>query len=107
MDVLYFDIQKACDRVLHQRLLIKLKACGIAKSMISWIQTWLRDRRQRIIVEGDILNWKPVLGGVSQVSVFFIFINDLKVALSSNVLKFADDTKVFTTVKTDVDKDTK
>ena len=32
---------------------------------------------------------------------FLIFINDLDDDLSSEVLKFADDTKVFRTVKTD------
>ena len=37
---------------------------------------------------------------------FFIFINDLDDDLSSKVLKFADDTKVFRTVQTDTDKET-
>ena len=37
---------------------------------------------------------------------FLIFINDLDDDLSSKVLKFADDTKVFRTVKTDTDKET-
>ena len=71
--------------------------------MINWIQAWLTDRRQRVIVEGEISNWKPVLSGVPQGSVlgpilFLIFINDLDDDLSSKVLQFADDTKVFRTV---------
>ena len=37
---------------------------------------------------------------------FLIFINYLDDDLSSKVLKFADDTKVFRTVNTDVDKET-
>ena len=52
VDVVYLDFQKAFDKVPHQRLLIKLKAYGIWESMISWIQTWLTDRRQRVKVEG-------------------------------------------------------
>ena len=104
MDVVYLDFQKAFDKVPHQRLLIKLKAYGIGESMINWIQAWLTDIRQRVIVEGEISNWKPVLSGVPQGSVlgpilFLIFINDLDDDLSSKVLKFADDTKVFRTVK--------
>ena len=79
--------------------------------MISWIQAWLTDRRQGVIVEEEISNWKPVFGGVPQGSVLgpillLIFINDLDGDLSSKVLKFADDTKVFRTVKTDADKET-
>ena len=111
MDVVYLDFQKAFDKVPHQRLLIKLKAYGIGESMINCIQAWLTDRRQRVIVEGEISNWKPVLSGVPQGSVlgpilFLIFINDLDDDLSSKVLKFADDTKVFRPVKTDTDKET-
>ena len=79
--------------------------------MTKWIQAWLTDRRQRVIVDGDLSNWKPVLSGVPQGSVlgpilFLIFINDLDDDLSSKVLKFADDIKVFRTVKTDTDKET-
>ena len=37
---------------------------------------------------------------------FLIFINDLDDDLSSKVFKFADNTKVFRTVKTDADKET-
>ena len=78
MDVVYLDFQKAFDKVPHQRLLIKLKACGIGESIISWIQARLTDRRQRVIVEGEISNWKLVLSGVSHGSVlgpilFFYF----------------------------------
>ena len=99
MDVVYLDFQKAFDKVPHQRLLIKLRAYGIGESMISWIQAWLTDRRHRVIVEGKISNWKPVLSGVPQGSVLgqiliLIFINDLDDDLSSKILKFANDTKV-------------
>ena len=111
VDVVYLDVQKAFDKVPRQRLLIKLKTYDIGERIISWIQTWLTDRSQRVIVEGEISNYKPVFSGVPQGSVlrpilFLIFINDLEDVLSSKVLKFADDTKVFRTVKPDADKDT-
>ena len=38
--------------------------------------------------------------------IIVVFINDLDDDISSKVLKFADDIKVFRTVKTDTDKET-
>ena len=45
-------------------------------------------------------NWKAVLSGVSQGSVlgpilFLRYINDLQEGVTSKILKFADDTKLF------------
>ena len=83
VDVVYLDFQKAFDKVPHQRLLLKLKAHGIGNDVINWIEKWLTHRRQRVIVDGEISNWKSVLSGVAQGSVlspilFLIYINDLE-----------------------------
>ena len=91
VDVVYLDFQNAFDKVPHQRLLIKLKVYGIGETMISWIQAWLTDRRQSVIVGGGDIKQESVLGPI----LFLIFINDLDDDLSSKVLTFADDTKVF------------
>ena len=93
----------------HQRLLLKLKAYGIGDRITDWIEQWLTDRRQRVVVDGEVSNWKSVLSGVPQGSVlgpilFIIYINDLDDSITSNVLKFADDTKLFRKVNTDGDK---
>ena len=92
----------------HQRLLLKLKAHGIGNDVINWIEKWLTHRRQRVIVDGEISNWKSEWGttGISirPYTVFNIYINDLEDDISSKVLKFADDTKVFRKVTNDTDK---
>ena len=93
VDVVYLDFQKA----FIKRLLLKLKAHGIGNDVINWIEKWLTHRKQRVIVDGEISNWKSVLSGVPQGSVlgpmlFLIYINDLEDDISSKVLKFADDT---------------
>ena len=109
VDIIYLDFQKAFDKVPHQRLLLKLKAHGIGDSITDWIEQWLTERRQRVVVDGEVSNWKSVLSGVPQGSVlgpilFLIYINDLDDNIKSNVLKFADDTKLFRKVNTDGDK---
>ena len=93
----------------HQRLLLKLKAHGIGNDVINWIEKWLTQRKQRVIVDGEISNWKSVLSGVPQGSVlgpilFLTYINDLEDDTSSKVFKFADDTIVFRKVTNDTDE---
>ena len=100
VDIIYLVFKKAFDKVPHQRLLLKLKAHGIGNGMINWIEKLLIDRRQRVVVDGEVSNWKSVLTGVPQGSVlgpilFLLYINDLDDDITSKVLKFADDTKVF------------
>ena len=69
VDVVYLDFQNNFDKVPHQRLLLKLKAHGIGNDIIYWIENWLTHIRQRVIVDGEISNWKSVLSGVPQGSV--------------------------------------
>jgi ribonuclease P/MRP protein subunit RPP40 len=100
VDVVYLDFQKAFDKVPHERLLLKIGALGIGGEVVNWIRAWLRDRKQRVVVSGESSDWSAVTSGVPQGSVlgpilFIMFINDIEVGVCSNVLKFADDTKLF------------
>ena len=102
------DFAKAFDKVPHQRLITKLKKLGIDGKILSWIEHWLYERTQRVILNGSRSQWRPVVSGVPQGSVlgpllFIIYVNDMGNAISSNISKFADDTKIYRDIKSDSD----
>jgi ribonuclease P/MRP protein subunit RPP40 len=100
VDVIYFDFQKAFDRVPHRRLMLKINSLGISGSIFKWIENWWQDREQRVVMLGSSLRWIKVESGVPQGSVlgpllFLIYINDIDEMVASKILKFADDTELY------------
>ena len=80
-------------------MLRKLEALGIVGKVSRWIASWLKDRQQRVVLNGYKSTWIYVLSGVQQGSVlgpllFIIFVNDLDDGVMSRMLKFADDVKL-------------
>ncbi|CAM5138679.1 unnamed protein product [Natator depressus] len=108
VDIVYLDFQKAFDKIPHQRLLCKLSCHGIRRKVLSWIENWLKDREQRVGINGKFPEWRGVTSGVPQRSVlgpilFNLFINDLEKGVNSEVANFAGDTKLLKIVKTKAD----
>ena len=99
-DACVLDFSKAFDKVNHQKLLSKLATLGVSFQVISWIDNFLTDRSQRVVVDGVMSNEAHVTSGVPQGSVlgpalFLFYINDLPDALRSTVRLFADDTILY------------
>ena len=99
VDLIYLDFAKAFDKVPHKRLLKKVVAHGITGNISYWIDKWLSNRRQRVVIEDNYSGWCNVSTGVPQGSVlgptlFILYINNINEGIVSKINKFADDCKL-------------
>ena len=97
------DMSKAFDEVWHEGLIYKLKSMGVSDSLLKLFQSFLTNRFQRVLLNGQTSEWLPVKAGVPQGSIlgpllFLIYINDLSENIESTVKLFADDTSLFSVV---------
>ena len=63
------DVSKAFDKVWHERLIFKLKSMGICDALLDLIGSFLENRFQRVVLNGQISEWLPVRAGVPQGSI--------------------------------------
>ena len=108
MDIAYMDFRKAFDSVPHERLLYKLNNYGISGKLLNWIQDFLSNRVQYVKINNSKSKSLQVTSGVPQGSVlgpmlFIYFINDLPEVCSVTTKIFADDTKAYTSIKSEDD----
>ena len=95
-DLQILDFSKAFDTVPHKRLSLKLNLYGIRGPLLKWIECFLTNRSQSVVLNGYSSTSIPVLSGVPQGTVlgpllFLIYINDLPNQISSQIRLFADD----------------
>jgi hypothetical protein len=108
IDVLYTDFKKAFDSVSLKKLLSKLCASGISGILLKWIECFLSNRKQRVVMGDCVTDWSDVLSGVPQGSVlgpllFLIFINDLPKGLINVCRLYADDNKIIAPISSQSD----
>ena len=99
----FLDISKAFDKVWHDGIIYKLTQNGISGNLLNLLEDFLKERKQRIVLNGQVSTWKNINAGVPQGSIlgpllFLVYINDLTEGLTTNVKLFADDTSLFSVV---------
>ena len=96
----FLDISKAFDKVWHKDLIYKLQQNRVACNLLNTLTVFPKDRKQRVVLNGQNSLWVYVEEGVSQGWIlgpllFLIYMNDLSENLILNPILFADDTSLF------------
>ena len=100
----FLDISKAFDKMWHEGLIFKLKQNGVSGKLLSFFESYLSNRKQRVALNGFYSDYAEIESGVPQGSVlgpllFLVYINDLTENIRSQMRLFADDSSIFTSVK--------
>ena len=100
----FLDLSKAFDKVWHEGIIFNLKCNGISGNLIKFLENYLFNRYQRVVLNGKESYWMNLKAGVPQGSVlsphlFLVYINDLTDNISSDMRLFADNSSLFTGVK--------
>ena len=80
----FLDISKAFNKVWHEGLIFKLKQNGISGNLLNLLCDFLRNRKQRVLLNGQVSDWSDVRAGFHSWShgsilgplLFPIYIND-------------------------------
>ena len=94
-------IFKGFDTLDHQILISKLNNYGVNRKKLSWLKSYLENRKQYLTYSNDVTNLAQIKCTVSQGSIlglllFLVSVNDL--CNASNILDpiiFTDDTNLF------------
>ena len=94
--LILIDLQKVFDTIDHNVLLGKLKATGFCDNTLYWFHSYLTDWAFLVSIENKYSSILKISFGVPQRSIlgpllFLISVNDMKQALSSDLLLYAND----------------
>ena len=94
------DLSNAFDKVWDKGLLYKLKNNGKNGNALQLIESFLHNRRQRVVLNGQFSSWLSIRASVTHGSVFghlffLIYRDDLSQGLNFELKLFADDASLF------------
>ena len=99
----FLDLRKAFDSVPHIPLLDLLSSVSLPPHLLNWIHSYLLNRSQRVVVNGQMSPPLPISSGVPQGSIlgpllFILYINgltNLPLSPSTQLILYADDIFLF------------
>ena len=95
VDIFILDLEKAFGTVSHKLLKSILHKYGVPKNIFNWIDSFLLDRKQCVIVNCSMSKTLEFLSGIPQGTVLgailFFHINDISDTISSDIRLFVDD----------------
>ena len=99
--LLFIDISKAFDSLNHKVLLRKLEHLGLSERSLRWFRSYLADRQQSVLINGELSEPHTITLGVPQGSIlgpllFNVYINSLPNAVKkTRMILYADDAVLF------------
>ena len=86
----FFGISKAFDKLWHDGIIYKLTQNGISENLLNLLEDFLKGRKQRVVLNGQVSTWKKINAEVPQGSIlvpllFLIYINYLTEGFTTSV----------------------
>ncbi|XP_053687239.1 uncharacterized protein LOC128736776 [Sabethes cyaneus] len=108
VDAIYTDLSAAFDKMNHQIAIAKFDRFGMNEHLLLWLQSYLCGRSMSVKIGDHISAPFPVCSGVPQVShlgpfLFLLYMNDVNSILKCAKLSYADDLKLYHTIKQPLD----
>ena len=97
--VMRLEVSKTFDKIWHDSVIFKMEQNSISGKLHKLLHDFLINRKQEVILNGQVFSWAYFKAGVPQVSIsilglslFLIYINNLPKGLSTNTKLFPENT---------------